>query len=132
MQMIVMTPIYARPVYGQFHCLYNGFVNPLARMCLCEDISSEDQECSNKKLRRSPGEQNRTPSSTKAQWFSTSVVQGLSIFCPPGIHLLNFLGDIARPVLRTAIASCPQHRHAAPQSWPPAFGVASTHAGCML
>ena len=43
--------------------------NPLARMCLCQDISSKDQEFSHKKPRRSTREQNRTP---RAQGLSTA------------------------------------------------------------
>ena len=77
--------------------------NPLARTCLCQDISSKDQEFSHKKPRRSTREQNRTP---RAQGLSTSRVLVLSIFLPPrnpfaltfsGILRARFPGVTAPP-----------------------------------
>ena len=60
---------------------------------MCQDISSKDQEFSNKKPRRSTREQNRTPSNKRAQCLSTSRVQVLSIFGPPrSPFALNFSG----------------------------------------
>ena len=72
-------------------------------MCLCQDISSKDQEFSHKKPRRSTREQNRTP---RAQGLSTSRVLVLSIFLPPrnpfaltfsGILRARFPGVTAPP-----------------------------------
>ena len=81
-----------------------GLANyPLARTCLCQDISSKDQEFSHKKPRRSTREQNRTP---RAQGLSTSRVLVLSIFLPPrspfaltfsGILRARFPGVTAPP-----------------------------------
>ena len=94
------------------------WINPLARMCLCQDISSKDQEFSHKKPRRSTREQNRTP---RAQGLSTSRVLVLSIFLPPRNPFALTFSGILRARFPGVTAPPPRKPRQAPRkSRPPA------------
>ena len=93
-------------------------LNPLARTCLCQDISSKDQEFSHKKPRRSTREQNRTP---RAQGLSTSRVLVLSIFLPPRSPFALTFSGILRARFPGVTAPPPREPRQVPRkSRPPA------------
>ena len=98
--------------------------NPLARPCLCEDISVGDkgeQEKTGSQETKARQPKEHSPRKQEIRYSRNSRYSGTSgVFCPMGTHLLNFFGNIAHPVPREPAPLRWQPRQAPWESRPPA------------